>query len=98
MAQPANADQQLVFTLLGQTPYNETLAFDVNTCSGAIRVNDPTQLDFQQNQQFVLSVRISPDGELPPSIIVSFQPSTVCGSVGLRCCPLTRRLVLVRCR
>jgi hypothetical protein len=51
-ATAANAEQDLVFTRLRQTPFNGTWAFEVNPCSGAIRVIDPSQLDYRVNPVF----------------------------------------------
>lgn len=49
MAFPANAEQTVSYELVRQYPPGPRglMAFSVSGCSGAIRVQDPTQLDFQ---------------------------------------------------
>lgn len=63
IALPANADQVISYEIAGQSPSpaNGTMAFSVSGCSGSVRVNDPTQLDYNRNPNFTLTVFAWPD-------------------------------------
>ncbi|RYE81898.1 MAG: hypothetical protein EOO65_06195, partial [Methanosarcinales archaeon] len=62
-AMPANGDQVLTYQLISQSPFNSSrgLAFSVLSCSGLIRVIDPTQLDYQLSTSYNLTIFAWPD-------------------------------------
>jgi hypothetical protein len=75
-ATPANPEQLLGYSLVAQYPFNATLgfAFSVVGCSGAIRVYDPYQLDYQAVRQFNLTIMAVPDNQL---VAASFTNVTI---------------------
>jgi hypothetical protein len=63
LANPANIEQTISYALTAQypPPVNGTFAFSVAGCSGAVRVHDPSQLDFHHAPIFTLTIMAWPD-------------------------------------
>lgn len=62
-ALPANPEQTISYDVVAQYPRSRSgkLAFIVSTCSGALRVADPDQLDFQAAPAIIVTAMAWPD-------------------------------------
>ena len=68
-ATPANPMQVVSYALVKQVPFNASrgFAFSVTSCSGAIRVLDPFQLNYAATRTINLTISAMPDGQVAAS-------------------------------